>query len=52
MKKEWMSSYQKRLMKDLGQKKANGVKKNVVTKHITHEHYKEALFGEKQMCTE
>jgi len=29
-------------------KKAKGVKKNVIEKQITHEHYKEALFGRKQ----
>ena len=29
-------------------KKAKGVKKNMVNKHITHEHCKEALYGEKQ----
>ena len=29
-------------------KKAKGVKKNVIEKEITHEHYKEALFGRKQ----
>ena len=30
-------------------KKAKGVKKNVVKKQITHEQYKEALFGAKQL---
>jgi len=30
-------------------KKAKGVKKNVVKKIITHEHYKETLFGAKQL---
>ena len=29
-------------------KKAKGVKKNVIEREITHEHYKEALFGRKQ----
>ena len=29
-------------------RKAKGVKKNVIEKEITHEHYKEALFGRKQ----
>ena len=29
-------------------KKAKGVKKNVIEREITHEHYKEALFGKKQ----
>ena len=29
-------------------KKAKGVKKNVIEREITHEHYKEALFGMKQ----
>ena len=30
------------------QAKAKGVKKNVIEKEITHEHYKEALVGRKQ----
>ena len=30
-------------------KKAKGVKKNVVKKQTTHDNYKEALFGEKQL---
>ena len=29
-------------------KKAKGVKKNVIEREITHEHYKQALFGRKQ----
>ena len=29
-------------------RKAKGVKKNVIEKEITHEHYKEALFGRRQ----
>ena len=29
-------------------RKAKGVKKNVIEKEITNEHYKEALFGRKQ----
>ena len=29
-------------------RKAKGVKKNVIENEITHEHYKEALFGRKQ----
>ena len=29
-------------------KKTKGVKKNVIEREITHEHYKEALFGRKQ----
>ena len=29
-------------------RKAKGVKKNVIEKEITHEQYKEALFGRKQ----
>ena len=29
-------------------KKAKGVKKNVIEREITHEHYKEALFGRKE----
>ena len=29
-------------------RKAKGVKKNVIEKEITHEHYKEALFERKQ----
>ena len=31
-----------------GIKKAKGVKKNVIEREITHEHYKQALFGRKQ----
>ena len=30
------------------EKKAKGVKKNVIEKEITHEHYKEALFERRQ----
>ena len=30
-------------------RKAKGVKKNVIEKEITHEHYKEALFGRRQI---
>ena len=36
---------------DVGEKnirRAKGVKKNVIEKEITHEHYKQALFGRKQ----
>ena len=33
---------------DLNIRKAKGVKKNVIEKEITHEHYKEALFERKQ----
>jgi len=29
-------------------KNAKGVKKNVIDREITHEHYKESLFGRKQ----
>ena len=45
------SSKVKDVLGESGQKnirKAKGVKKNVIEKEITHEHYKEALFRRKQ----
>ena len=41
-----MYSIKKPDKKNIG--KAKGVKKNVIEKEITHEHYKEVLFGRKQ----